>query len=148
MDARVVGQLGVEAGREAVALADEHGRAVYARQHLDVGARVAQLGRADEHAAQAREPRCRPGVHGRDERIDLRPVRVAHRGDVDEAETAYGMVLDHAGQQDRARAVVRACTHWDDPKQVLEACRGLGKAMDGIEMSTLTEAERLANRGW
>jgi pyridoxal 5'-phosphate synthase pdxS subunit len=44
--------------------------------------------------------------------------------------------------------VVRACTHWDDPKQVLEACRGLGKAMDGIEMSTLTEAERLANRGW
>ncbi|HTY18742.1 MAG TPA: pyridoxal 5'-phosphate synthase lyase subunit PdxS [Myxococcota bacterium] len=48
----------------------------------------------------------------------------------------------------RARAVVRACTHWDDPKAVLDACRGLGKAMEGIEMSTLAEAQRLANRGW
>ncbi len=48
----------------------------------------------------------------------------------------------------RARAVVRACTHWDDAKQVLEASRGLGKAMDGIEMSTLSEEQRLANRGW
>jgi pyridoxal 5'-phosphate synthase pdxS subunit len=48
----------------------------------------------------------------------------------------------------RARAVVRACTHWDDPKQVLEACRGLGKAMEGIEMSTLSDEQRLANRGW
>ena len=48
----------------------------------------------------------------------------------------------------RARAVVRACTHWADPKAVLDACRGLGKAMEGIEMSTLAEAQRLANRGW
>ena len=48
----------------------------------------------------------------------------------------------------RARAVVRACTHWDDPKAVLDACRGLGKAMEGIEMSTLAEGQRLANRGW
>ena len=48
----------------------------------------------------------------------------------------------------RARAVVRANTHWDDPDEVLAACRGLGKAMDGIEMSTLGEGERLAERGW
>jgi pyridoxal 5'-phosphate synthase pdxS subunit len=48
----------------------------------------------------------------------------------------------------RARAVVRAATHWNDPDQVLAACRGLGKAMDGIEMSTLAESERLASRGW
>jgi len=57
-------------------------------------------------------------------------------------------IFKSADPEARARAVVRACTHWDDPKQVLEACRGLGKAMDGIEMSTLTEAERLSNRGW
>jgi pyridoxal 5'-phosphate synthase pdxS subunit len=57
-------------------------------------------------------------------------------------------IFKSADPEARARAVVRACTHWDDPKQVLEACRGLGKAMDGIEMSTLSEAERLANRGW
>ena len=48
----------------------------------------------------------------------------------------------------RAKAIVHACTHWDDAAEVLEASRGLGKAMDGIEMSTLDESERLANRGW
>lgn len=48
----------------------------------------------------------------------------------------------------RARAVVRACTHYEDAAEVLDACRGLGKAMDGIEMSELSESERLANRGW
>jgi len=48
----------------------------------------------------------------------------------------------------RARAVVQACTHWDDPKQLLDACRGLGEAMPGIEMETLADSERLANRGW
>ena len=57
-------------------------------------------------------------------------------------------IFKSADPEARARAVVRACTHWDEPKQVLEACRGLGKAMDGIEMSTLSESERLANRGW
>jgi pyridoxal 5'-phosphate synthase pdxS subunit len=48
----------------------------------------------------------------------------------------------------RARAIVRACTHWDEPAEVLAACRGLGKAMPGIEMGTLDESQRLANRGW
>ena len=41
-----------------------------------------------------------------------------------------------------------ANTHWDDPSEVLAASRGLGEAMEGIEMSTLSESERLANRGW
>jgi pyridoxal 5'-phosphate synthase pdxS subunit len=48
----------------------------------------------------------------------------------------------------RARAVVRATTHWADPAEVLAACRGLGRAMPGIAMETLAEHERLANRGW
>ncbi|MCA9513295.1 MAG: pyridoxal 5'-phosphate synthase lyase subunit PdxS [Myxococcota bacterium] len=48
----------------------------------------------------------------------------------------------------RAKAIVHACTHWDDPREVLEASRGLGRAMEGIEMETLAEHERLANRGW
>jgi len=48
----------------------------------------------------------------------------------------------------RARAIVRANTHWQDPAEVLAACRGLHSAMAGIEMSTLDESERLANRGW
>jgi pyridoxal 5'-phosphate synthase pdxS subunit len=48
----------------------------------------------------------------------------------------------------RARAIVHANTHWDDPVEVLNASRGLATAMPGIEMSTLSESERLANRGW
>ncbi len=48
----------------------------------------------------------------------------------------------------RARAIVRATTHWDEAEEVLGACRGLAGAMPGIEMETLGEHERLANRGW
>ena len=48
----------------------------------------------------------------------------------------------------RARAVVRATTHWDEAQEVLEASRGLAAAMPGIEMERLAEHERLANRGW
>jgi len=48
----------------------------------------------------------------------------------------------------RARAIVRATTHWQEPEEVLAACRGLASAMEGIEMETLAEHERMANRGW
>jgi len=57
-------------------------------------------------------------------------------------------IFKSADPEARARAVVRATTHWEDPAEVLAACRGLGKAMEGLEMGTLPEAERLANRGW
>jgi pyridoxal 5'-phosphate synthase pdxS subunit len=48
----------------------------------------------------------------------------------------------------RARAVVRATTHWDEPEEVLGASRGLAGAMAGLELDRLEEHERLANRGW
>jgi pyridoxal 5'-phosphate synthase pdxS subunit len=48
----------------------------------------------------------------------------------------------------RARAVVHATTHWQEAAEVLAASRGLGAAMAGLEMSTIPENERLANRGW
>ena len=48
----------------------------------------------------------------------------------------------------RARAVVHATTHWDEFEEVLNASRGLKDPMEGLEMSTLPESERLANRGW
>jgi len=47
-----------------------------------------------------------------------------------------------------ARAIVRATTHWDEPDELVAACRGLGKPMEGIEMETLDEKQRMANRGW
>ncbi len=48
----------------------------------------------------------------------------------------------------RARAIVRATTHWQEPKEVLEASRGLGAAMPGLALEAIPEAERLAKRGW
>jgi len=57
-------------------------------------------------------------------------------------------IFKSADPENRAKAVVHANTHWEDPAEVLNAHRGLGSAMEGIEMSTLDESERLANRGW
>jgi pyridoxal 5'-phosphate synthase pdxS subunit len=48
----------------------------------------------------------------------------------------------------RARAIVKATTHFKDAKAVAEASRGLGVAMVGREMGDLAEGERLATRGW
>ena len=48
----------------------------------------------------------------------------------------------------RAKAVVRATTHWQDPKVVAEVSRGLGEAMSGLEIPQIPEGERLATRGW
>ena len=48
----------------------------------------------------------------------------------------------------RARAIVKATTHYKDAKVVAEASRGLGEAMVGREMGSLSEGERLATRGW
>jgi pyridoxal 5'-phosphate synthase pdxS subunit len=48
----------------------------------------------------------------------------------------------------RARAIVRATTHFKDPAVLAEVSRGLGPAMSGIETSTLDESELLQTRGW
>lgn len=48
-----------------------------------------------------------------------------------------------------AKAVVEAVAHYDDPAKVMEASKGLGgDPMRGIEIGTLEEDEKLANRGW
>lgn len=48
----------------------------------------------------------------------------------------------------RAKAIVRATTHWQDAKIVAEVSKGLGRAMDGIETSKLPESELMQTRGW
>lgn len=47
-----------------------------------------------------------------------------------------------------ARAIVKATAHFDDPKMVLDASKGLGLAMSGLEIATIDAAQRMANRGW
>jgi pyridoxal 5'-phosphate synthase pdxS subunit len=48
----------------------------------------------------------------------------------------------------RARAIVEATTHFDDPKVLADVSTGLGQPMVGISSSSLPEEERLEIRGW
>ncbi len=48
----------------------------------------------------------------------------------------------------RAKAIVEAVTHFDDPKVIAEVSKGLGDAMKGIEISDIPSAQRLQERGW
>jgi len=48
----------------------------------------------------------------------------------------------------RAKAVVEATTHFNDPERIARVSRGLGVAMRGRQVADLPEAERLAVRGW
>jgi len=48
----------------------------------------------------------------------------------------------------RARAIVKATTHHADARAVAEASRGLGEPMRGLDVATLSPADRLQGRGW
>jgi pyridoxal 5'-phosphate synthase pdxS subunit len=48
----------------------------------------------------------------------------------------------------RAKAVVQATTHFDDPKIIAEVSKGLGAAMRGTDVASLPKQELLAGRGW
>ena len=48
----------------------------------------------------------------------------------------------------RAKAIVEAVTHFEDPAILAKVSRGLGEAMVGINVSTMPETEKIADRGW
>ena len=48
----------------------------------------------------------------------------------------------------RAKAIVDATTNFDNPDVVAKVSRGLGEAMVGINIDTLSASERFAGRGW
>jgi pyridoxal 5'-phosphate synthase pdxS subunit len=48
----------------------------------------------------------------------------------------------------RARAIVLAATHFQDPKVLLEVSEDLQGAMKGLAVSALDEAHMLQTRGW
>jgi pyridoxal 5'-phosphate synthase pdxS subunit len=48
----------------------------------------------------------------------------------------------------RARAIVEATTHWQDPERVAQASRGLGTPMVSLESSKLEGEQLMAQRGW
>lgn len=48
----------------------------------------------------------------------------------------------------RAKAIVQAVTHYNDPKILAEVSEDLGAPMVGINMDTLADGEKMAVRGW
>ncbi len=50
--------------------------------------------------------------------------------------------------QRMAKAVVEATLHYDDPSIVAEVSKGLGESMPGIEISKLSQEQRMQERGY
>ena len=48
----------------------------------------------------------------------------------------------------RARAIVEATTHYNEPEIIAEVSKGLGEPMVGINVSSLAEGQLIAGRGW
>ena len=48
----------------------------------------------------------------------------------------------------RAKAIVKATTHYNDPKIVLEASEELGEAMPGLDIAKMAASDLLQTRGW
>ena len=55
---------------------------------------------------------------------------------------------DPAEAEKRARAIVKAATHYQDPKVLLEVSEDLQGAMKGLAVAGLDEARMLQTRGW
>ncbi|MBI4287017.1 MAG: pyridoxal 5'-phosphate synthase lyase subunit PdxS [Chloroflexi bacterium] len=48
----------------------------------------------------------------------------------------------------RARAIVKATTHYQNPDILAEVSQGLGEAMPGLDIKAIPSEELLARRGW
>ncbi len=48
----------------------------------------------------------------------------------------------------RARAIVKATTHFQDPEVIAEVSKNLGEAMPGLDIKQIPADELLASRGW
>ncbi len=48
----------------------------------------------------------------------------------------------------RAKAIVEATAHYDEPEVLARVSRGLGEAMRGIQVVSIAAEQRLAQRGW
>ena len=57
-------------------------------------------------------------------------------------------IFKSGNPEKRARAIVLAVQHYNDPKVLAEISEDLGEPMVGINISTIPESERLAGRGW
>jgi pyridoxal 5'-phosphate synthase pdxS subunit len=57
-------------------------------------------------------------------------------------------IFKSGNPEQRAEAIVKATTFFDDPDVVAKVSRGLGEAMVGINVEEIPQPHRLAERGW
>lgn len=55
---------------------------------------------------------------------------------------------DPADAERRAKAIVRAATHYNDPKVLLEVSADVPSAMKGLAIAAMDESQMLQTRGW
>ena len=66
------------------------------------------------------------------------------------AETVFvgSGIFKSSDPEKRAKAIVKATTHYQDAKVVLEASEELGEAMKGLDIRQIDEKDLLQTRGW
>jgi pyridoxal 5'-phosphate synthase pdxS subunit len=57
-------------------------------------------------------------------------------------------IFKSGNPSDRAKAIVEATTHYNDPEILARVSQGLGDAMSGLSAATLRPEELLETRGW
>ena len=57
-------------------------------------------------------------------------------------------VFKSSNPEVRARAIVKATTHYQDPAIIVEVSKNLGEAMAGLDIKQIPSEELLAKRGW
>lgn len=57
-------------------------------------------------------------------------------------------IFKSGNPEQRAKAIVKATAHYDDPQIITEVSENIGEAMVGINIDSLAAEEKLADRGW
>jgi pyridoxal 5'-phosphate synthase pdxS subunit len=57
-------------------------------------------------------------------------------------------IFKSSNPEARAKAIVKATTHFQDPKIIAEVSKNLGEAMTGLDIKQIPVEELLASRGW
>ena len=57
------------------------------------------------------------------------------------------LVVEEKSPEKFARAIVQATLHFDNPKMIADATRGLGEPMRGLDIRTMDDKNRMQTRG-
>jgi pyridoxal 5'-phosphate synthase pdxS subunit len=57
-------------------------------------------------------------------------------------------IFKSSNPEPRAKAIVKATTHYKDPEIIAEVSKNLGEAMAGLDIKQIPTEELLASRGW